>query len=119
MVDPSEEARRRAEANFTKKERQAQEADPVWAEQAIAEKATEQNVARLKALRLARDAAENPASSRAKGKKSKKNPDNQSSTAPSMEVLVQDTKAREVLPTHRQVPTKVARAARKKTRPST
>jgi hypothetical protein len=118
MVDPSEEARRRAEANFKKKERQAQEADTVWAEQAIAEKATEQNVARLKALRLARDAAENPASSRAKGKKSK-NPDNQSSTAPSMEVLVQDTKAREVLPTHRQVPTKVARAARKKTRPST
>jgi hypothetical protein len=60
MVDPSEEARRRAEANFKKKERQAQEADKVWAERAAAEKATEQNAARLKALRLARDAAENP-----------------------------------------------------------
>ena len=117
MANTSEEARRRAEANFKKKERQAQEADKVWTERAMAEKAAEQNAARLKALRLARDAAENPPSSRAKGKKLR-NPDNQSSTAPSMEVLVHDTKAREVLPTHRQVPTK-ARAPRKKVRPST
>ena len=117
MADRSDEARRRAEANFKKKERQAQEADTVWAERAVAEKATAQNVARLKALRLARDAAEKPSRSRAKGKKPK-NPKSQSSTAPSMEALVHDTKAREVLPTHRQVPTKVARAARKKVRPS-
>ena len=54
MADRSEEARRRAEANFKKKEQQAQEADKVWAERAVAEKATEQNAARLKALRLER-----------------------------------------------------------------
>src|SRR5215204_2809115 len=55
MPDRSDEARRRAEANFKKKEQQAQEAEKVWAERAVAEKATEQNAARLKALRLARE----------------------------------------------------------------
>jgi hypothetical protein len=118
MADRSEEARRRAEANFKKKEQQAQEADKVWAERAVAEKATEQNAARLKALRLARDVAETTSTSRGKRKRTK-NPETPGLTAPSMEVLVHDSKEREVLPTHRQAPTKVARAARKKVRPST
>ena len=116
MADPSDEARKRAEARFKKKERQAQEADKVWAERAVAEKVTEKNAARLKGLRLARDAAETPSKTRAKRKSSK---NAEAPTAPSMEVLVHDSKEREVLPTHRQVPTKVARAARKKVRPST
>ena len=60
MADRTDEARQRAEANFKKKELRAQEADKVWAERAVAEKASEQNAARLKGLRLARDAAENP-----------------------------------------------------------
>jgi hypothetical protein len=60
MANPTDEARLRAEANFKKKERQAQEADKVWTERAVAKKATEKNAARLKALRLARDAADKP-----------------------------------------------------------
>jgi hypothetical protein len=56
----NEDVRARAEATFKKKELQAQEADKVWAERAVAEKATDQNAARLKGLRLARDAAEKP-----------------------------------------------------------
>jgi len=57
MADRTQEAKLRAEANFKKKELQAEEAVKVWAERAVAEKATEQNAARLKGLRLARDAA--------------------------------------------------------------
>lgn len=58
MVDRSEEARLRAESNFKKKERHAQEADKVWAEQAAAGKAADTNRARLKGLRLAQEAAD-------------------------------------------------------------
>jgi len=60
MADSTQDARLPAEANFKKKERQAEEANKVWAERAVAEKAVEQNAARLKGLRLARDAAEKP-----------------------------------------------------------
>jgi hypothetical protein len=73
MANRTEEARLRAETNFKKKELQAQEADKVWAERAVAEKATEQNAARLKGLRLARDAAEKP-STRKRGARKEKPP---------------------------------------------
>lgn len=56
MADRSQEARARAEANFKKKALQTQEADPVWAERAVAEKASDENAARLKSLRLAKEA---------------------------------------------------------------
>ena len=58
MADRSEESRLRAESNFKKKERHAQEADKVWAEQAAAGKASDVKRARLKGLRLAKEAAD-------------------------------------------------------------
>ena len=53
-----DDARARAEYNFKKKELQAQEAEKVWAERADAQKAWDANTARLKDLRLAKNAAE-------------------------------------------------------------
>lgn len=58
MADRSEEARARAEANFKKKDLQRQEADQVWAERATAAAASDQNAARLKSLRMAKEAAD-------------------------------------------------------------
>jgi hypothetical protein len=72
MTDPSEEARLRAEANFKKKERQTQEGEKAWAEHLAAGKAADTNRAKLKAQRLARDAAEKPSTS--KGARKQKPP---------------------------------------------
>jgi hypothetical protein len=58
MVDRSEEARLRAEANFKKKERQTQEGEKAWAEHLAVGKAADANRAKLKALRLAKEAGE-------------------------------------------------------------
>jgi len=107
VVDRSEEARLRAEANFKKKERQTQEGEKAWAEHVAAGNAADVNRAKLKAQRLARDAAEQAPKSASKAKKL------------SMNLLVQEEKERGVLPTHRQVPTRAARSTRKKERPST
>jgi hypothetical protein len=102
MADDKEEARLRAEARFKKKQHADEEAAKVWAERTVAEKAGDQNRARLKSLRLTRDAAEKPTEGTPKRKL--KRSAGQSSNAPAMDDLVQETKKREVLPTHRQVP---------------
>jgi hypothetical protein len=113
MADRSEEARLRAESNFKKKHERAKEGEKAWADHLAAGKAADTNRAKLKALRLARDATEKPVAKAAKGKK----PKGRAAVTPgatAMETLVKETKEREVLPTHRQVPTKAPRAARKK-----
>jgi hypothetical protein len=58
MADSSDEAQSRAEANFKKKEQQTRESDEVWAEHAAAAKATDAKTARLRAQRLAKEAAD-------------------------------------------------------------
>ena len=55
---PNEAHRARAEAQFNKRQLQGQEADKVWAERATAAAALDQNAVRLKALRLAKEAAD-------------------------------------------------------------
>ena len=67
MVDRPEEARQRAE-----KERQTQEGEKAWAEHVAAGNAADVNRAKLKAQRLARDAAEKP--STPKGARKQKPP---------------------------------------------
>jgi hypothetical protein len=61
MADPSDEARNRAEARFKKKERQTQESEKVWAEHVAAAKATDAKTVRLRAQRLAKEAADEKA----------------------------------------------------------
>ena len=51
----SEEARRRADASFKRKELQAREGAKAWADLEADARAREKNTARLRALRLARD----------------------------------------------------------------
>jgi hypothetical protein len=99
MTDLSEEARLREEANFKRKQQRTEEGEKVWAEHLSAGKAADVNRAKLKAQRLARDATQ----SESPGK-----------TA--MEALVKGTKEREVLPTHRQVPTKTSSKPTKRPR---
>jgi hypothetical protein len=53
-----DEARARAEAKFKKQEHAKRESDKVWAERAAANTADDKHRAKLKALRLARDAGE-------------------------------------------------------------
>ena len=88
MTNRSEEGRARAEAMFRKREPHTKESDKVWAERAAAGRGADANRAKLKAQRLARDAHSEGAGKTA------------------MEALVKESKDREVLPTHRQVPTK-------------
>jgi hypothetical protein len=57
--DP-DQAKARAEASFRKQER-AREGAEAWTEHAAAGRATLEKTARLRALRLAKEAAENPA----------------------------------------------------------
>lgn len=96
-MDRSEEARLRAEAKFKKKERQTQEGESAWAEYVAAGSAADTTRAKLKAQRLARDAAEQPPKGKSKARK------------PSMNLLVQEEKERGVLPTDRQVSNRAAR----------
>jgi hypothetical protein len=57
-----DQARHRAEAAFKKKEQQQREGEKAMAEYLAAQRATREKTARLRALRLARDAAPgNPA----------------------------------------------------------
>jgi hypothetical protein len=60
MADRSDEARLRAEANFKKKQQRSEEGEKVWAEHLSAGKTADANRAKLKAERLARDAAGKP-----------------------------------------------------------
>ena len=60
MGDRSEEARLRAEANFKQRQQRTEEGEKVWAEHLSAGKAADANRAKLKAQRLARDAAAKP-----------------------------------------------------------
>jgi hypothetical protein len=117
MNKRSDEGRARAEALFKRREQQSKESEKVWAEHAAAGRAADANRAKLKALRLARDTADKGAVA---GKKPKKAAA-QTSDAPAMDALIKQTREHEVLPTHRQVPTKATtrRVSRKKDRPST
>lgn len=58
MADRSDETRIRAEARFTKKELQAKEGEKVWAEREAAGRLADAKTPRLRALRLAKKAAE-------------------------------------------------------------
>ncbi len=53
----SDQARGRAEAAFKRKEQQAREGEVAMAEYMATQRATREKTARLRALRLARDAA--------------------------------------------------------------
>ena len=72
MTDRSEEARLRAETNFKKKQQRTEEGEKVWGEHLAAGQAADANRAKLKAQRLARDAAEKP--STPKGARKEKPP---------------------------------------------
>src|SRR3954447_14532062 len=96
MAYRSEEARLKAEANFKKKEQQAQDADKVWAEQAVASRAADDQRARLKALRLAKEAA----GAEPKAKHHRR------PGAPAIEALAREKAERGLLPAHRPVPVK-------------
>ncbi len=61
MADRSDEARLRAEAKFKRKQQANHEAGKVWAGHAAAEKAGDEKRARLRALRLAKEAVEKDA----------------------------------------------------------
>ena len=58
MANDVQETRNRAEANFTKKEQQAKEGAKAMAEYEAIMIATRKKTARLRALRLAKEAAE-------------------------------------------------------------
>jgi hypothetical protein len=58
MASRSDEGRMRAEALFKKREAQTKENEKVWAEHAAASRAADANRARLKSLRLAKEAAD-------------------------------------------------------------
>jgi hypothetical protein len=64
-VSNSSEAKARAEANFKRKEEQARESANAWTEYQAQFRGVDEKIARLKALRLAKEAAE----AAAKGKK--------------------------------------------------
>ena len=102
MRDRSDEGRARAEAKFKKKEHITRESEKVWAEHVAKDRAADANRAKLKAQRLARDAAASDTADKAKPTRVA----SPSSTATAMESLVRESKEREVLPTHRQVPAK-------------
>jgi hypothetical protein len=71
MADRSEEARLRAEANFKKKQQRTEEGEKVWGEHLAAGKAADANRAKLKAQRLARDAAQEPSAPKGRAGKEK------------------------------------------------
>lgn len=57
MNKRSDEGRARAEALFKKREQQTREHEKVWAEHSAAQRAADANRARLKSLRLEKEAA--------------------------------------------------------------
>jgi hypothetical protein len=65
MPGGADEARLRAEAKFKKKEEADREAKKIWEERAAAGRAQDENRAKLKSLRLAKEAAEKDAAEKA------------------------------------------------------
>ena len=66
----SKEAKARAEASFKRKQEQAREGTKTWAEYEAQRRTVDEKIARLKALRLAKEAAEaNAAEGNAAAKK--------------------------------------------------
>ncbi|HEY7384178.1 MAG TPA: hypothetical protein VH743_10960 [Beijerinckiaceae bacterium] len=61
MADKPDDARARAEARFRKQEATNRENEKVWAEHAAAAQAADQKRAKLKSLRLAKEAADREA----------------------------------------------------------
>ena len=68
----SNEAKARAEANFKRKEGKARESNKAWADYQAQYRGVDEKIARLKALRLGKEAAE----AAAKGKKEAQAPNN-------------------------------------------
>jgi hypothetical protein len=68
VMSTSDEARNRAEASFKKKEQQAREGAKAMADYEAAGRALEKKTARLRALRLAKEAADAQAAAAKKGK---------------------------------------------------
>jgi hypothetical protein len=69
-VSNSKESKARAEASFKRKQEQAREGTKAWAEYEAQRPAVDEKIARLKALRLAKEAAEaNAAEANAVAKK--------------------------------------------------
>jgi hypothetical protein len=58
MVSNSKEAKARAEVSFKRKQEQAREGTKAWAEYESQLRAVDDKIARLKSLRLAKEAAE-------------------------------------------------------------
>jgi hypothetical protein len=58
MVSNSKEAKVRAEVSFKRKQEQAREGTKAWAEYESQRRAVDDKIARLKSLRLAKEAAE-------------------------------------------------------------
>jgi hypothetical protein len=71
MADRSEEARLRAEANFRKKQQRTEDGEKVWGEHLAAGKVADANRVKLKAQRLARDAAQEPSAPNGRAGKEK------------------------------------------------
>jgi hypothetical protein len=69
MMSDSIEAKARAEASFKRKEEQAQEGAKAWAEYEAQRRAVAEKTERLRALRLAREAADKEAAQQAATKK--------------------------------------------------
>jgi hypothetical protein len=61
MVSNSNDAKARAEASFKRKEQQAHEGAKAWAEYEAQRRAEAEKTERLRALRLAKEAAESAA----------------------------------------------------------
>ena len=57
-VSNSNEAKARAEANFKRKEEKARESNKAWADYQVQYRGVDEKIARLRALRLAKEAAE-------------------------------------------------------------
>ena len=74
MPSGSDEARLRAEAKFKKKEDADREAQKIWAEHAAERRAQDEKRARLKSLRLAKEAAEKEAQTQQPALKTGKKP---------------------------------------------
>jgi hypothetical protein len=72
MANGRDDAKLKADARFKKKETADREAEKVWAEQAEAGRAFDEKRARLRTLRLAKEAAEKTAAPPAKPKPSGK-----------------------------------------------
>jgi hypothetical protein len=74
MPDRSDETRLRAEARFKKKELQTKESEKVWAEREAAGRLADAKTIRLRALRLAKEAADKGAEAHKEPRKSSKKP---------------------------------------------